>query len=99
MRFLRRDSGSDQSAIEDFWTWWATSRDRIAAAIEDGSVEQRVTEISDRVHRVHADLAWELAPGATSKHALVVTPEGDPVIRPKALTWLAAAPPPDETWE
>jgi Family of unknown function (DUF695) len=99
MRFFRRDNTDDGSAIEEFWTWWATARDRIAAAIEGGTVGDSVAEISDRVDRVHKDLAWELAPGRTSKHALVVSPEGNPVIRPNALNWLAAAPPPDGTWE
>lgn len=99
MRFLRRDNPDDESAIEDFWTWWATARERIAAAIEGGTVGESVAEISDHVHRIHKDLAWELAPGRTSKHALVVSPEGNPAMRPKALTWHSSAPPADETWE
>lgn len=99
MRFFRRDTRDEQAAIEEFWQWWATARDRVAAAIEDGTAGDWVGEISDRVHAIHEDLAWELAPGATSTHALVVSPEGNPVVRPTALTWLAAAPDPDGTWE
>jgi Family of unknown function (DUF695) len=99
MRFFRRSDAPDEAPIQHFWTWWAAARDRIAASIEAGTAHELVKEISDRVARIDTGLAWELAPGATARHALVVTPEGNPALRPKALGWLASAPPVDATWE
>ena len=89
MRFLRRGGGEAEQPIEQrleaFWTWWAVARDGIAADIERGTVAGRATEISGAVDALHAKLAWELSPGATAKHALVVSPEGNAEFRPIAL--------------
>ena len=69
-----------------------SAKDRIAAGIADGSVRGLVDEISGEVDAIDKGLAWELSKGAASRHALVVSPEGDPALRPVALDWLAAAP-------
>ena len=44
------------------------------------------------------DLEWELGPGVTSRHVLVVTAAGNPDLRGTARRWRRAAPPPDATW-
>ena len=100
MRFFKRESPVDPAAaIEAFWGWWGTDRDRIAAAIPAGSVEAWVRVISERVHAIDSRLAWELSAGSAAQHALVVTPEGDPAVRHLARIWLAQAPPRDAVWE
>jgi hypothetical protein len=100
MRFFRRDSGpADGEAIDTFWHWWSEERDAIAAAIADRTLDRWVEPIGRQVGAIDRRLAWELSAGATAQHALVVTPEGDPAVRPRALDWLAAAPPVDATWE
>jgi hypothetical protein len=100
VRFIRRDrDGAPDAAPQAVWTWWASARDQIATAIADGSVASHVGEISGHVRRLDGHLAWELAPGHAAQHALVVTPKGNPELRPKALAWLAAAPPSDVLWE
>jgi hypothetical protein len=103
MRFLRRGAGEAEQPIEQrleaFWSWWAGARDAIAADIERGTVAARAQEISAAVDALHPKLAWELSPGSTAKHALVVSPEGNAEFRPIALRWAASAPPPDDTWE
>jgi hypothetical protein len=103
MRFLRRGGGEAGQPIEQrldaFWTWWASAKDGIAADIGRGTVAGRAGEISAEVNRLHKKLAWELSPGSTAEHALVVSPEGNPELRPIALRWAAAAPSPDATWE
>ncbi len=58
-----------------------------------------VDPLSERLGGVHVGLAWELAPGRTSQHLLVVSPEGDPELRAVARRWLRAAPAPDAVWE
>ena len=103
MRFLRRGGGEAEQPIEQrleaFWAWWAGARDGIAADIERGTVAGRAPEISGAVDALHSKLAWELSPGSTAKHALVVSPEGNAEFRPIALRWAASAPAPDATWE
>jgi len=100
MRFFKgKSSGGAPESIAAFWAWWASARDRVASGIADGSVRGLVDEISHNVAAIDKRLAWELAKGASSQHALVVTPEGDPAVRSLALDWLASAPPPDAVWE
>jgi hypothetical protein len=84
---------------EAFWAWWASAKDRVASGIEDGSVQDLVTEISAHVDALHPQLAWELSKGSSSRHAFCLSPEGNAEVRPSALEWLAAAPAPDPVWE
>jgi hypothetical protein len=96
MRFFRRQPAGSG----DFWTWWSTGRDRVANAIEDGQVDRAlVDEIGRAVSAVHPQLAWELSPGRSARHAFCVSPEGRADLRRAALRWLATAPPPDDVWE
>lgn len=96
MRLFRRDPAPPP----DFWTWWADARDRIAAAIDEHALDEKVVEeISRGVGAVHRDMAWELAPGKTARHAFCISPEGRADLRQVALRWLQSAPPVDATWE
>ena len=97
MRFFRRDQDTTDG---DFWAWWASAREPIATGITSGGIDDRlVRQISDAVHRVHPNLAWELGPGRIAEHVFCVSPEGDAVLRIVALRWLEGAPAPDATWE
>lgn len=88
------------SAADDFWAWWTTrGADACDAGIADGTLGSLVDEITERVHAVSPDLAWELGPGERSRHALLVSPEGNPDARAVARRWLRAAPPASATWE
>jgi len=93
--------GLRPEALAGFWTWWASTKDRLAAAIADGSLGNSplVNEISSAVHGLHPGLAWELGPGRSSMHNLTVTPEGNLLLRRLTEQWLASAPAPDQTWE
>jgi len=96
MRFFRRDS----STPVDFWEWWSGAADRLAQAIEAGAMDKGlIDEITRAVRGIHPQLAWELAPGATARHALCISPEGRADLRQVALRWLATAPAADATWE
>ena len=101
MRFLRRGATDDtlESRLERFWAWWAGARDAIAKDIPARQVARRTNEISSAVAGIDKRLAWELAPGKTSQHMLVVTPEGSAEVRPIAIAWLQTAPEADATWE
>jgi Family of unknown function (DUF695) len=85
---------------KDFWRWWATGSDRLAAALDAGTGgREMVSEISAAVHTIHPEMAWELAPGREARHAFCISPEGRADLRPIALRWLETAPPPNATWE
>jgi hypothetical protein len=102
MRFLKRsrtDADPLPVRIDAFWVWWATVRDEIATAIGHGALDRWVEPISRQVDALDRRLAWELNAGSDARHALIVTPEGDPAVRPIALTWHDAAPPADDVWE
>ena len=98
--FQRKDKTEGQSAaIAEFWRWWPGVRDRLDAAIRDGSVREHAEAISQRVAAVHPELEWELTPGLGAHHGLVVTSGGKAELRAVASRWLAEAPAPDEMWE
>jgi Family of unknown function (DUF695) len=98
---LPEPQGLRPDALAAFWQWWSSVKDHVAAAIANRTLGKSplVGYISTAVHNLNRDLAWELGPGRTSQHNLTVTAEGNLLIRRLAAQWLAAAPPPDPTWE
>lgn len=89
----------DAERIEQFWHWWtAAGATAVARALDTGRPHEMVDEISTRVAAISPDLAWELGPGDTSRHQLIVTPGGDPTARATARRWVLRAPEPDPTW-
>jgi hypothetical protein len=98
MRLFRKQARPEAETIAEFWQWWATVRDDVAKAILAGTVPDFADQFGRRVHAIHPELQWELAPGITSANALVVTSGGQATTRATAARWLAAAPPADETW-
>jgi hypothetical protein len=98
MGLFRKKARLEAETIAEFWQWWPTRRDAIAAAIESGTVAGFSDEIGGRVNAIRPDLQWELTPGTVSRHALVVTSGGSPENRATAARWHAAAPPADATW-
>lgn len=103
MRLLgrkRRDTSTwDASAATEFWDWWATARDDVAAAIAEGTVTSFVDEINARIDALHSGLAWEFNKGSTSEHVFVISAEGVAEMRAFAERLVRAAPPADATWQ
>jgi hypothetical protein len=86
--------------IDSFWTWWPEARVRITAAIEQRTLnEALIAEITAKVQAIHPKLASELGPGGNARHALCLSPNGDPELRRLTERWLRAAPAADEVWE
>ena len=87
-------------SVLDFWSWWQRAgATEIAQALDEHDALRVVSLLSGELRRVHPGLRWELASGvAGSARALVVTPNGDPRLRPVARRWRRAAPPADELW-
>ena len=85
--------------IDTFWRWWNASKDDLASAIAEHSLDGWVEPISENVKAMHPDLAWELGPGLDAQHQLCVTGEGNPELRVVTERWLARAPKADAVWE
>ena len=75
-------------------------RERIAVAIDRQALDGNLADdITRAVATIHPEMAWELAPGRSAKHAFCISPEGRADLRQIALRWLASAPAQDGTWE
>lgn len=84
-----------QEAIEPFWEWWQLSGHQLCAE-NHGDRELIPAELGTRLAAIAPELDWQIGPGIVSEYALTVTGRG--ALRALARRWLAAAPPPDETW-
>jgi len=63
----------------------------------DSGLQTLADELNSRVTAIHPDLQWEFARGTRSRHALVVSPGGNPRVRVAAARWYAEAPRPTRT--
>jgi hypothetical protein len=88
--------------IDEFWRWWATAKDPLAAAISSRVPSSLVgwgDTISARVDAIDPALAWELGPGVRSEHHFALSSAGDSRLRIVTERWLARAPAADALWE
>jgi hypothetical protein len=94
-----RRAAAQAHAIRRFWSWWRAKGAReAAAAIRDGEPERMFNRMARHLTAIHPGLIWEFAEGSESKHVLVVTSEGDPVLRAITSRWRLAAPPAGALW-
>ncbi|MET7418384.1 DUF695 domain-containing protein [Dactylosporangium sp. NPDC005555] len=91
--------GRKQDPVVEFWAWWPTIRPAVTAAISTGGFEPLTPQISKRVAAMHKDLTWEFSKGGEARHALVVSPGGNPALRALVARWGALAPAADPEWE
>jgi hypothetical protein len=70
----------------------------VRLAIENGTSDRLVAELTREVRAVDRRLAWELMPGGASRHLLVVTGEGDADATWVAVRCMRSAPDPDAYW-
>lgn len=105
--FRRRGSANQPSGVapavagvDDFWQWWTCgAADEVERCIGTGDFSPVVGALASAVREIHSRLDWELGPGATSQHRLVVTAAGDPGLRAVARRWRSGAPAATPTWE
>ena len=94
-----RRAAAQAHAIRRFWSWWRAKGARAtAAAIEAGEPERMFNRMARHLTAIHPGLIWEFAPGTDSKHVLVVTSSGDPVLRAITSRWRMAAPRANKVW-
>ncbi|MBP2703336.1 DUF695 domain-containing protein [Microbispora sp. RL4-1S] len=101
MRLFGRKGGPAEpaEAIADFWEWWGQNRPRVDELVEADEAEALADLVGPAVTAMREALVWEIVPGRTAGHALVVSASGDPELRPFAHRWALAAPPADDRWE
>lgn len=104
LKFLRSLRGRAASypaseAVDAFWQRWATLRPQVAAALDVGHTDMVEPMVAAAVGVLDSRLGWSLGTGERSRYALMVTGEGDQVLRAITDAWLAAAPPADADWE
>src|SRR5438445_2674406 len=100
MLMTTESDGVPSESLDHFWVWWASARNRLAAALDRQTLSKQIAdEITSMVDLVHPSLMWELGPGRASTYALTLCPEGDLSLRRLTAAWLRAAPPADEGWE
>jgi hypothetical protein len=75
--------------IEDFWTWFQANAASLAKDIENHAL---LEELDERLHRLDSRLSWQVGPGAIESWQLVVSPNLDPDLRPKAYEIISHAP-------
>ncbi|MDH2427649.1 DUF695 domain-containing protein [Sphaerisporangium sp. TRM90804] len=104
MRLFGRDGesgGAEGSAegIAAFWAWWEQARPGLGPLVGTGDVTGLAERVEPAVAALDPSLVWDVVPGTTARHALVVSAGGDPELRPLAHRWARAAPPADADWE
>jgi hypothetical protein len=104
LKFLRprrvRAAGSPvYEAVDAFWRRWVVLRPRVAAALDAGHTDMVEPMVAAAVGVLDPRLGWSVGTGERSRHALMVTGEGDAALRAITDAWLAAAPPADAEWE
>ncbi|PRY02120.1 DUF695 domain-containing protein [Allonocardiopsis opalescens] len=101
--FRRRKPAPDASAaIAEFWAWWSARHADVSRALADrepdaapahGFAGPLADELTERVHRIHPGLAWEVDPADGGEgHRLVLSPGGDDALRAATERWRRSAP-------
>jgi hypothetical protein len=83
--------------VARFWERWPSFRSRVERA-RRGELDGLGRQLDTAVALIDPRLCWELGK-ATSEWLLVVTANGDALVRSTAERWLRAAPNPDPGWQ
>jgi hypothetical protein len=78
-----------QHQINEFWTWFSANAEALAANPEDSIL---LEELDGRVHRLGAELSWEIGPGLSKPWQLVISPNLDRDLRELTRSIVAEAP-------
>ncbi|MFI6479807.1 DUF695 domain-containing protein [Nonomuraea sp. NPDC050663] len=100
--FGRKDEETEEEPgdhIAEFWVWWEETRPRLDSLVASGEAEGLSEVLAPAVAAIDPGLVYEIAPGRSAAHALVVTAAGDAELRSLAHRWAKAAPPSDFLWE
>jgi hypothetical protein len=86
------------AGIQEFWDWWDTARDDVAAAFDSGDTDTPTTrELLERGAKLGLDI--ECCPGRSARHAVCASCNGDAAVRKTAYRWWQTAPATDDAFE
>jgi hypothetical protein len=88
-----------QAVIESFWRWWSTAHERIAHAIDTGTVGSVADELSEHVNAIAEGLEWEIGVDRSGpRYSLCISAAGDLSRRALLERWLQHTPRDGDTW-
>jgi hypothetical protein len=80
---------TERAKIDEFWNWFQSVEASLAADIENPSLLQ---QLDARMHELDSMLSWEIGPGACDPRQLVISPNLDRDLWPKAQEIISRAP-------
>jgi hypothetical protein len=80
---------SDKEKIDEFWTWFCTIATQLGANIENSPA---LEELDARIRKLDSELSWEVGPGSCEPWQLVISPNLDRDLRPRAQEIISHAP-------
>jgi hypothetical protein len=83
-----------------FWKWWqAEGAAQLAESLDGGDGEGVEERLTRRIAGIDPRLTWSVAPGASARHRLIVSANGNSDLLLLARRWLRRAPGDTRTWE
>jgi hypothetical protein len=79
----------DKQKIDEFWTWFRSIAASLAANVENSSL---LEELDLRMRKLDSELSWEIGPGSCEPWQLVISPNLDRDLRPRAEEIISSAP-------
>ena len=75
--------------IDEFWTWFSTIAASLTANAENSPL---LEELDARMRELDSELSWEIGPGSCEPWQLVISPNLDRDLRPRAREVISHAP-------
>jgi hypothetical protein len=79
----------DKRKIDEFWTWFRSIAAPLAANVENSPL---LEELDLRIRKLDSELSWEVGPGSCEPWQLVISPNLDRDLRPRAEEIISSAP-------
>jgi hypothetical protein len=90
MRLPRRtEKMTNNTNIQEFWTWFQGIATSLTTDVENRDL---LEELDRRLHQLDSRLSWEVGPGAVETWQLVVSPNLERDLRPRAQEIICQAP-------
>lgn len=80
---------TNKRKVEAFWSWFNGVASSLAENLENPAL---LKELDERIRGLDPELSWEVGPGLYESRQLVISPNLDPDLRPKAQEIISCAP-------
>lgn len=79
----------DKQKIDEFWTWFRSIAASLVANVENSPL---LEELDVRIRELDSELSWEVGPGSCEPWQLVISPNLDRDLWPRAEEIISSAP-------